>query len=233
MTHIIELIAEDDEVRRRAQGLLVHPVSGTVYSRWQRKERNKPKPVVLDEDGNPVEDEEEPEENEEELLALGMKGPLIDSEMVARSCDSMEIFNREIYNYNDEERSHFSHYEHDLFDSTYVKVDMSGLTPEELTEAVMSKIKPNMAEPLRPIAHIIEDGAGSFKELLTAGMEDEEGFFLPRQWSLWKTIDPVALKRGEVVPGEPQWAAHFSNNVFVFKDEENLKEFVKEPRLYI
>jgi len=37
---------------------------------------------VLDENGDPVEDEEEPDENEEELIAMGLKGNLIESNMV-------------------------------------------------------------------------------------------------------------------------------------------------------
>jgi len=31
----------------------------------------------------------------------------------------------------------------------------------------------------------------------------------------------------------PEFAAHFGNNVFVFQNEDNLKAFVKEPRVYI
>jgi len=58
-------------------------------------------------------------------------------------------------------------------------------------------IKHSDSSPLRPVAKIIEDGAGDFKSLLTEGIEDEG--VLPRQWSLWKTIDPVALTRGQVV----------------------------------
>ena len=56
---------------------------------------------------------------------------------------------------------------------------------------------------------------------------------LPRQWSLWRTTDPVALSKGKVQPGSPEFAAHYANNVFVFSSEENLKEFVKEPRAYL
>ena len=88
-----------------------------------------------------------------------------------------------------------------LFDSTFIKVDIAGLTPDELTETVLTRMKPNEAEPLRPVATIIEDGAGTFKELLTAGLgdaEEEDAFFLPRQWSLWKTSDPVCLAEGQV-----------------------------------
>ena len=78
LTHIIELTCDDDEVRRRAASLLQHPKHPTVYSAWERAERNKPKPVVLDEDGNPVEEEEEQPEDYEELLAKGLVGPLVD-----------------------------------------------------------------------------------------------------------------------------------------------------------
>ena len=196
LTHIIELQADDFEVKKRAAGLMITPASGLVWSKYERAVRNKPKPVVLDEDGNPIEEEEEPEENEEELLAMGLKGPLKDAEMVTRSCDSERIFRDELEYYNMRERNIFDEFIVKLYDSTYIKVDVAGMTPDELTETVMIRIKPNEAEPLRPIAHIIEDGAGSFKELLTAGLDDQEGFFLPRQWSLWKTTDPVALARG-------------------------------------
>lgn len=233
LTHIVEIVAEDEEVKRRADSILIKPQSGLTFSKWERDERNKPKPVVLDEDGNPVEEEPDEDEEAEEKIAMGLKGPLLDAEMVGRSCDSESNFNREVEYYNMHERNIFDEFIVKLYDSTYIKVDMAGLTPDELTESVLVRIKPNSAEPLRPIAHIIEDGAGSFKELLTAGMEDIEGFSLPRQWSLWKTIDPVALKRGQVEAGLPEFAAHFGNNVFVFQNEENLKEFVKQPRFYI
>ena len=70
------------------------------------------------------------------------------------------------------ERNIFDEYIVKLFDSTYIKVDISGMTPDELADSVLVRMKPNESEPLRPIAHIIEDGAGSFKELLTAGLDD-------------------------------------------------------------
>ena len=233
LTHIVEIVAEDEEVTRRSSSILIKPQSGITFSKWERDERNKPKPVVLDEEGNPVEEEEEEDEEAEEKIAKGLKGPLIAAEMVSRSCDDWANFNREVEHYNMRERNIFDEFIVKLYESTYIKVDMAGLTPDELCETVICRMKQNSAEPLRPIAHIIEDGAGSFKELLTAGMEDIEGFFLPRQWSLWKTIDPVSLKRGQVEVGLPEFAAHFGNNVFVFQTEENLKEFVKQPRFYI
>lgn len=167
------------------------------------------------------------------MIAMGLKGPLIEENMVARSCDSNDNFDSELQMYNMKERNVFDEFIVKLFDSTYIKLDVAGMNPMELCESVLVRIKPNQAEPLRPIAHIIEDGAGSFKDLLTAGLGEDEGFFLPRQWSLWKTYDPVSLIRGQVEQGIPEFAAHYGNNVFVFQNEENLKEFVKQPRVYI
>ena len=70
LTHIIELLCDDEEVKRRAEGLLITPQNGIIYSAYERKERNKPKPIRLDENGEVIE-EEDPEdpELEEELIA--------------------------------------------------------------------------------------------------------------------------------------------------------------------
>lgn len=227
LTHIIELLSEKDEVERRAAGLLVTPQHGAVYSKWERAERNKKKPKQFDADGEEIIEEEEPEENEEELIAMGLKGDLVDAEMVSRSCDSAKKFSKEVEYYNRSERHIFDEFIVKLYDTTYIKVDIAGMTPDELTSTLMIRMKPSTAEPLRPIAHIIEDGAGSFKELLTTGLGEnesgEEQFFLPRQWSLWKTTDPVSLKNGQVEQGVPEFAAHFGNNVFVFQNEDNMK----------
>ena len=197
LTHIIELYCEDDEVKKRAAGLLITPQHGAVYSTWQRAERNKKKPKQYDAEGNEIEEEEvEPEENEEELIALGLKGDLVDTDLVSRGCDSKEIFSREVEYYNMRERNIFDEFIVKLYDTTFIRLDVAGMTPDELTETLLVRMKPNASEPLRPVAHVIEDGAGSFKELLTAGLGEDDQFFLPRQWSLWKTTDPVALKNG-------------------------------------
>jgi YHS domain-containing protein len=60
----------------------------------------------------------------------------------------------------------------------------------------------------------------------------EEGF-LPRKWSLWKQIDPVALFNGKVMQGTPEFACHYNGSVFAFGNEENLKTFLVEPKKFI
>lgn len=67
---------------------------------------------------------------------------------------------------------------------------------------------------------------------MTEGIDAETGQ-LPRQWSLWKQIDPVALFNGKVLAGTPEFACHYNGNVFVFGNEENMKSFLSEPKKYI
>lgn len=73
-------------------------------------------------------------------------------------------------------------------------MNAAGLNPDELAETVTYRLKPNVSEPLTPVAIIIEGGS-DFKGLLNEGIDPEEGT-LSRRWSLWKTVDPVALKSG-------------------------------------
>ena len=93
------------------------------------------------------------------------------------------------------------------------------------------RLKPDTTLPLTPVAVVIEN-CSDFKGLLSEGIDPEEGS-LPRQWSLWKTIDPVSLLSGKVQPGLPEFACHFANNVFVFASEDNLKAFISNPRRYL
>lgn len=141
-----------------------------------------------------------------------------ESELVSRTCDIVGNILSEIDHYigNEGERKSCSFFIDEMYDSTYVKIDAAGLNPDELCDAITFRLKPKVSEPLRPVAKIIE-GGGDFKSLLTDEGNEEEGI-LPRisQWSLWKTIDPVALLKGQVEQGQADLAVHYANNVFVF-----------------
>ena len=50
LTHIIELLADDDEVKLRANTVRVQVETGIPFSRWERDERNKPKVKTDDEE---------------------------------------------------------------------------------------------------------------------------------------------------------------------------------------
>ena len=133
LTHIIELACDDDEVKRRADTILANPLHSNVYTKYERKIRNTPKPIKLDENGDPIEEEEEELENAEELAAMGLIGNLVEANMISRGCDSVNRFNKEVEHYNMRERNIFDEYIVKLYESTYFKIEIAGMTPDELT----------------------------------------------------------------------------------------------------
>ena len=153
--------------------------------------------VKLDENGDPI-----PDEEEEELDEDGNPKKKIpeESELVCRTCDEGPRILQEVefYKSPEGERKECAVFFEEMFDSTFIKLDAAGLNPTELCDAVFFRLKPKTSEPLRPIAHVIE-GAGALKDLLEdPGDEEATPPILPRksQWSLWKNIDPVALLKG-------------------------------------
>jgi hypothetical protein len=152
-------------------------LSGQVYSKWERDELRKPKPVKLDDDGNPIEEQEEDPDDEE---SLKKKLPA-EHDLVSRACDEVGPISGEIGFYKDPEgeRKACSNFIQTLYDSTFVKLDAAGMTPTELCDVVTFRIKPKTSEPLRPIAEKIDD-ASDPKSLLEAEGDEETGK-LPRR----------------------------------------------------
>jgi hypothetical protein len=59
---------EDDEIKYRVDGMRMDPTDGNVYSRWEREERKKPKPIPEGEEEPPEEDENAPKPLDENTL---------------------------------------------------------------------------------------------------------------------------------------------------------------------
>ena len=120
-----------------------------------------------------------------------------------------------------------------LHNHQFLKLDAAGLQPEEIADACEWRLRPDETIPLRPIPKQLEGGS-DFKALLTDPLfEDQPEGTLPRQWSLWKTIDPVALYNQKVVPGVPEFAVAYANNMFVFENEINMKMFIEDPKKFL
>jgi adenylate kinase family enzyme len=143
-SHIIELECDDDEVKLRAKHMLLDPEDGVVYSRWERAERNKPKPIKLDEDGNPIEEEEEDPENAPKKLD--------DLLMVQRIQDTEAYLEEELTHYNLEERPAMDDLIIRLYEHQYLRLDSAGLTVQELADAAEWRLRPDSTVPLRPAA---------------------------------------------------------------------------------
>lgn len=221
LTHIVELEEDNAEVQQRAAKLWQTPADGRVFTKWERDLRENRKPPV-DENGDPIEEEEEE-------LAKWKK--IYRNDAVIRVCDNEDNINAEIRQFESPESPEIEDWIVKMHHSTYIKFPSAGMTPTEVADTVVYRLKPNPTEPVTPVAKIIE-GGGDFAGLLSQEVNVDEGQ-LPRQYSLWRTTDPVALANGKVVPGSGDFAAHYANNVFVFENEDNMKAFVAEPRKYL
>lgn len=146
------------------------PADGAVYSRWEREERKKPKPK------KEGEEEADPEDEENAIK------PLDELSLVVRVNDTEERIRAELTYYNTIERPAIEELLVNFHEDQFIRLDAAGFTPDELTEAVQSRVKSEEALPLRPLPIQIE-GAGDFKSLLSEGVEENH---LPRKWSLWR-----------------------------------------------
>jgi hypothetical protein len=231
-SHVVELECEDPEVRLRAKHMRldIEDVKeegektlgdGQAYSRWEIADRNKVIPPKLDEEGNPIEEEEDPENPKPKKLDA--------MAMVQRVQDTDTFIGEELAHYNANERPALDDMLVRLYNHQYLKLDSAGLTPDELADAAAWRLRENETVPLRPIARgWPEGGPADFKACLTEPLEEPkegEPEPLPRQWSLWRQTDPVALFSGKVVPGEPDKAVSYADSMFVFASEENMKAF--------
>lgn len=178
-SHVIELDLEDDEVKLRARNMLMEATDGVVYSAHEIRERNKPAPVKLDEDGNPI--EEGGEEGEEK------PPPLIVSDMITRVEDTDSFLQIELENYAEEKSKQLDDFIVRLYNHQYLKLDAAGLLPEELADSAECILRPDDTVPLRPIAIQPENEASDFKGLITEPMKEDvpEGT-LPRTYGLWQ-----------------------------------------------
>lgn len=120
---------DDEEIKLRAQHLRVNPIDNVVYSRWEREERKKPKVI-------PEGEEEAPEEDEENAVK-----PLDETTLLHREQDQEYRIKEELVYYNTIERPAMEELCMSLFDNQYIKLDCAGLTPDEMTNCVLAKLK--------------------------------------------------------------------------------------------
>jgi hypothetical protein len=138
-----------------------------------------------------------------------------------------------------------------LHNDQYLKIDAAGKTPDELCASAQWLVQKNASVPLKPAPKVCQDMGDLLNDPipLPNGDDPPEGT-LPRTYSLWAQTDPVALRptgepkkpkegeaeepeTGKVIPGLPELAACYANNMFTFATEENMQAFVKEPRKYL
>jgi hypothetical protein len=237
-SHVIELECEDAEVKLRAKHMRldIEDVkedgekalgNGQVYSRWEIADRNKVIPPKLDEEGEPIVEEEDPDAPKK----------LVTGAIVQRVQYIDTLISDELAHYNANERPALDDMLVRLYNHQYLKLDSAGLIPDELADAAAWRLREDESIPLRPIGRgWPEGGPADFRACLTEALEEPkegEPEPLPRQWSLWRQTDPVALFNGQVIPGEPDKAVSYADSMFVFATEDNMKAFLLEPKKYL
>ena len=123
LTHIVDLVLDETEVALRAKNIRQNADTGVIFSKWERDEIRKPKPVKLDENGDPIEEEEPDEDDENAPPKLPSE-----AELLTRACDEKEAMVGEVEHFMREQKD-FDDLINQLYDSTYVKVDIAGLNP--------------------------------------------------------------------------------------------------------
>ena len=226
-SYIIELGLSDEDVLLRAEGIRCDPETGETLSAWERAERKKPKPKKKkneDDEGEEGEaEEEEPAEDET------TKPKVFDENKITQLAnDSHPHIDQALQHYNTVERPALQSLIEDLAFSSYIHIpSAAGLTPVQLAEATLSKIPEK--ELLRPLARSLEP-EGDFKSLLTQGLEENA---IPRRYSPWKKVDPVALYKGKIEFGQTEQATTYAGYVFIHASEGNKKEFMDNPKKFL
>ena len=218
-THVIELDVSDSDLLRVNEGILQDPETARVYSRWERTEIQKPKPKP------PKKDDESEEEQEEEEVEPPPKLP--EHTYVQRAEDAPATLLGQASAYSTQVRPQLTPFISELPPNGLITVASAGLTPSELRGIVEAELG-YRAKNL-PILKKLEAASDS-KELLTSELDEGKE---PRQWSLWKQLDPVALAQGKVVTGKPDVAAEFGGKVFLFDNEDNQAKFMSNPRPFL
>ena len=179
--------------------------------------------IEYDEEGKQIvpEPEPEPELGEEELEKIPKPEDLLEI------TNNDKIFHEQYDYYKDVQKPAVMKYVEKLKTNYYIPIDVTGLDFDDVVNLIKCKL--DFANPLRPIAKVLE--TGDFKALLQDG---REGVLPFRKWSQWKQIDPVALKdEFLILTGSTEFPAVYFSRVFLFVSEDNRKKFLENPKKYI
>ena len=232
--YVIDLTIDRAELEQRKEQMKFNMKTLKYISPREIELMKKPKvipketfedEIEYDEEGKPITPEQEPEGDvelgEEELEKIPKKDDLLEI------TDFNNIFNAQYEYYENTQYPKVMEYVSTLKKNYYIKIDVTGLDYDEVTNLIKTRL--DFANPLRPIAQVIE--GGDFKSLLTDGRDK----VLPyRKWSPWKQMDPVSLKDDYLLlTGSTEFAAVYFGRVFLFINEDNRKKFLENPKKYI
>ncbi|NXJ23349.1 KAD9 kinase, partial [Dicrurus megarhynchus] len=222
---LINIKCPDYDLCQRVSGLRQNPDSGEIYQRsqWDPKVTDKhEKEKDQDEEEDEEEDEEqEEEEGEEEETAEGPRKKLTSfHQVVQRPEDFLENVEKRIGIYKDIMHQPLEEFLTDQDRRYLIEVD-GNQQPDHVFEVNKNYTCcccyfNKQDELLRALS--------SYK------------LIAPRyRWrrSRWGQVCPVALKEGDMVMGNPEFAVSFLGKMYVLSSQEALKKFMLNPRPYL
>ena len=230
--YVVELTMDKDELTERNNNIKFNLKTLQNISPREIELMKKPKvakkeiledEIEYDEEGKQIvpEPEPEPELGEEELEKIPKPEDLLEI------TNNSKIFQEQYDYYEDVQKPIVMEYVEKLKTNYYIPIDTTGLDFDDVVNLIKCKL--DFANPLRPIAKVLE--TGDFKGLLQDG---REGVLPFRKWSQWKQIDPVALKdEFLILTGSTEFPAVYFGRVFLFVSEDNRKKFLENPKKYI
>lgn len=240
-TNVVELDGRDEEVRDLAKGL--REGGGKVTSEWEREEGKRRKKK---------EEEEEGKKEEEEWLIRPSDFPELLEPM-------LEEYRKIIYPRLKEVFSHLTASQYIKIDvpgippyslvslvTTRLSLDRPLITPlipkkmeggpegnlkELLTREEEEEVKAEEEEGRREEEE--EEGPPTEEAIIKKKLEGGKTY-PSRCWSAWGGVDPVELgKNGKMVLGKGEWAAEFGGRLFLFGNEENRNEFLRDGKRFL
>ncbi|NXK62153.1 KAD9 kinase, partial [Sylvietta virens] len=224
---LINIKCPDYELCQRLSGQRQNPDSGEIYQRsqWDPKVTDKRK-KEKDQDEEEEEEEEEEEHYEEEEEGEAGEGPRKKLEsfhqLVQRPEDFLENAEKRIGIYKDIMLPPLEGLLTDQDCRYLIKVGGSQ-QPDRVFEVTSDK------NYTCSYCYFNEQD-----ELLRALSSYK--LIAPRyRWrrSRWGQVCPVALKEGDIVMGNPQFAVSFLGKMYVLSSQEALKKFMLNPRPYL
>ncbi|NXP37779.1 KAD9 kinase, partial [Leiothrix lutea] len=237
----INIKCPDYELCQRIPGQRQNPDSGEIYQRSQwdpnvigKRKKEKDQDEEEGEEEEEEEEEEEQDEEEEEEGEETGKGPRKKLEpfhqLVQRPEDFLENIEKRIGIHKDIMHLPLEELLADQDCRYLIEVDGSQ-QPDRVFE--VSKLKK---------AYVASDknctcnyGCLNKQDELFRALSSYK-LIAPRyRWrrSRWGQVCPVALKEGDIVMGNPEFAVSFLGKMYVLSSEEALKKFMLNPRPYL
>ncbi|NXI24050.1 KAD9 kinase, partial [Sterrhoptilus dennistouni] len=238
----INIKCPDYELCQRISGQRQNPDSGEIYQRSQwdpnvigkhKKEKDKDKEGEEEEEEEEEQDKEEEEEEEEEGEEVNTgKGPRKKLEpfhqLVQRPEDFLENVEKRIGIHKD--------IMHPLLEELLADQDRRYLIEVDGSQ------QPDGVFDSNRKAYVASDknytcnyGYLHEQDELFRALSSYK-LIAPRfRWrrSRWGQVCPVALKEGDIVMGNPEFAVSFLGRMYVLSSEEALKKFMLNPRPYL